>query len=278
MKTMWTTHVRRAGARLLCACAFLTFACRETKPPPTVLTPSGSGSASTPSAPARAVVKIALLQDKTGSVPATRTPALTYADVEALLLSLSNTFEVDVGVGAIKDRGDEPLVRVRIPAPPTRPPPKPTAPLPRNAFTRLRVSVVPQMADTFDETFKAWKADRDARLAEFKPDAVKVLAAPTRGCTDVEAALARVVTMTDEPEARFPRTSVHRWAVLITDGQQTIKRRPTILKMNARVIVVNGEGTQGVLERLEPLRFESPTRALAYIAETEGANGPSHEP
>jgi hypothetical protein len=86
--------------------------------------------------------------------------------------------------------------------------------------------------------------------------------------TDISSALARAELFLNEPGAVWP-AETHRLIILNSDGIATANRKPAEIKSGARLLLINGNGSLGMLEPLHPLRFESKQAALDYIAATE---------
>lgn len=232
--------------------------------------PPASAPAEAPQTRSRSLLKIVIMQDKSGSTATTRTQQLTVNDLEPLLEILGTQGESDLGVAIINDNSDRPLLRVRIPVPPEPPTATPEDSQEGNPFDRLYENEEDKPDAVFDKQVQHWKTLRNDRLAAFRAAAEPLLAQKAQGLTDIEGALARADQMLAEEELHWKVDQRHLYLLLITDGIPTVRRLRTKLKSTPTVLMVNGSGSVGALARLNPLRFESPQRAIQYIRDKEG--------
>jgi hypothetical protein len=180
----------------------------------------------------------------------------------------------ELGFGSIREDSDRPLIRCYVPAPPEPPPPPPPATSGGNVFVNTTNQKRYEMErKKYEAKRRAWEADANARINAFVAALTPLLGAPaTAASTDLTAAVERGDLMLAEPSA-FPHADTA--IILITDGihNATAKETPTI-RSNARVAIVNGVGSMGALAKLNPmpLRFESTTAAIRYLAGEGGPN------
>lgn len=172
----------------------------------------------------------------------------------------------EVSFGRITDDSNMPLIRCYVPEPP-EPPSFSAAPSGNvfaNANARKREEVERKK---FEAKRRAWQAEANARINAFVAAITPLLATPpTAPRTDVLGAIARGDLMMAEPSPfqRPAQTAI----VVITDGYHNTTAAATpVLRSNAQVVIVNGIGALGVLDKLtpRPLRFESTAAAVRYI-------------
>lgn len=172
----------------------------------------------------------------------------------------------EIGFGRITDDSDMPLIRCYVPEPPEAPtfPPAPSGNVFANANLRKREEAERKK---YEAKRRAWEADANARINAFIAAITPVLAAPpTAPRTDIVAAIARGDLMIAEPSPfrRPAQTAI----VVITDGYHNATTTSTLtLRSNTQVVIVNGIGSLGILEKLSPrpVRFESTAAAIRYI-------------
>jgi hypothetical protein len=161
------------------------------------------------------------------------------------------------------------LLRIAIDAPPGEPSPPVWE---HNPFRKQ------QQKEKYDRDLavyqaahNAWRGRTELKTQAFRTDLSSLLAqnadAPT---TDIWSALHRADIFLSERDTVWGGGSV-RWAVFITDGEDTSRSAPAPnFTSGARLVVVNGAGSLGVLGRFNPLVFESPAAAFHHIATTSG--------
>jgi len=172
----------------------------------------------------------------------------------------------EIGFGRITDDSDMPLIRCFVPEPPEPPsfPATPAGNVFASANARKREEVERRK---YEAKRRAWEAEANARINAFVAAITPLLAAPpTAPRTDVLGAIARGDLMMAEPSPfqRPTQTAI----VVITDGYHNATAAETpVLRSNAQVVIVNGIGALGVLDKLtpRPLRFESTAAAVRYI-------------
>jgi hypothetical protein len=220
---------------------------------------------------APAPLRAAALLDGTASRDAARISA-SIDDLAPLFdrLRLSGG---EIGFGRITDDSDMPLIRCYVPEPPEPPtlPAASTGNVFANANARKREEAERKK---YEAKRRTWEADANARINAFIAAITPLLAAPpTAPRTDILDAIARGDLMMAEPSPfRGPAQTA---IVVITDGYHnaTAASMPT-LRSNAQVVIVNGIGALGILDKLtpRPLRFESTAAAVRYIT----INGEPH--
>ncbi|MDR7442890.1 MAG: hypothetical protein QN153_12130 [Armatimonadota bacterium] len=205
--------------------------------------------------PRRPPLRLCVMQDLSGSIRRTRTVVLTPEDLRALA-EVVKARTGELGFGIIGERSDQPLERLPLLEPPPEPPGRPpTNPLLQEAWRRRKRH--------YDEALEAYDRRVQQRVEAFVQAAGERLQRPKAPVTDVCGAIRRCDLMLAEP---FPGP-VENVMVLITDGLHNVRSSPCpeALASKARVLLVNGEGTLGVVQRYNPIRFESPGAVLRFL-------------
>jgi hypothetical protein len=176
----------------------------------------------------------------------------------------------EIGFGLIREDSDKPLIRCYVPLPPE--PPVPSQPTTGNVFANANVRKRDDAErKKYEAKHRAWEADTNARINAFIAAITPLLDMPPDApMTDVTAAIERGDLMLAEPSP-FSRATDNA-IVLVTDGFHNATGKTALtLRSNAQVVIVNGIGSLGILDKLSPrpLRFESTSAAIRYIT-TEG--------
>jgi hypothetical protein len=206
-----------------------------------------------------------LFDDKSRSVKSARLAPLREHDLMTLINVLRETGG-ELSFGLIGESSDRPLLRLRIPAPPTRPARREA----QNPFERAEQDAAFQEEMRNYETRRqSWEAEVNQRIGGFMEAARPRLQEPARDkVTDISSALDRAELFLNEPDAVWP-AEAHRYIILNSDGVDTARRRTVEIKSGARLLLINGTGSLGALAALHPLRFESKEAAFDFIAATE---------
>jgi hypothetical protein len=206
-------------------------------------------------------VKIALLQDVTPSTIWTGTPTLTITDIDPLLDMLCRRGG-EIGFGLISDDSDYGLVRLRVELPPAQP----TAPSKSGNPYKVAEKFASYERDmeVFRDKFTSWHKRTEGEKNKFRNCVDQLLKRKRHAkCTDVWLALKHAYLFLSEEDAWGQKTS--KFVLLISDGEDNV-RREKIKSMNgAKLIIVNATGTIGSLTGLHPLRFESIASAVRFI-------------
>lgn len=216
-------------------------------------------------------VKIAFLQDQTGSRNSTRTELLTSADLEIAIELLRDTCG-EILVGAIRDKSNQPFSRISIgPAP--RKPQRPRDD--GNVFdVQEAMAAYEESLATYDREVQQWRDEVDARVVAFM-DRLEALVseASLSRSSAVWAAVFRADVALAEPE--ITRSSEgRRYIVLASDAQDTTRTRMGPLRSGAALVVANGAGTLGSLAHVAGVKaFEGLPAAITWITELERSNG-----
>jgi hypothetical protein len=228
----------------------------------------GRGTDTVPSVTSRSPVRIAVLQDKTGSTGWTRTPQLTTAQLD-LLIEVLRPGGGELGFGLIRDQSDRGLVRLRI-----DPPPEPVA-TPRKTGRPFKdVRLMEQYrADQakFHQMLSLWETETDLSIARFRKDVQPLLDRRANAkSTDIWGAVRRADLFLAEDDAAWG-CATHRWAVFASDGLHNRRVvKPAPFRSGARVLVINSAAQFGSLTALRAEAFESVEAAFRHISAIEG--------
>jgi hypothetical protein len=213
----------------------------------------------------QALLRVAVFLDQSESMTQARVPQVSAESLVPLLERL----KIDggeVAVGLIRDRSDAPLTRVFVPAPPSPPvfPARASANIFEKAQQRKREEAE---RARYEERLGEWQADVAARINAFAESVTPVFsAAADAPATDIHAALLRADVFVSEPNV-FGRPA-RNVVILHTDGVETVNSKiPAQFSAPAELLVVNGTGTVGHLEALQPLRFEALDAAIRYVVD-----------
>jgi hypothetical protein len=215
--------------------------------------------------PQRNPIRMAVFQDKSGSANTTRTEQLTEQDF-ASPIGLLRCTGGELAVGIVDDVSNTSLVRLRIEPPPTAPVVLDVS----NVFERAQQDAAFQeRLNEYKEGVNKWRAETDSRAGAFLARISEVLQQKSNAKkTNVWSALSRADLFLNESDATWPR-STRRYAVFNSDGVDTARSKPVAIKSGARLIVVNGTGSTGVFQSLNPERFESVQAAFQFISAKE---------
>lgn len=210
-------------------------------------------------------IRIATFQDKTGSSLSTRTEQLGENDF-LTPINLLRCTGGELAFGLINDQSNRPLLRLRIEVPPA----KPTEPKGGNPFERAeREAAYENQLTEYEENLRIWESQTNKRVNTFM-NALKPLLAQKANArtTSIWPAVARADLFLSEQDTDWPRPT-HRYAVFNTDAIDTAHSTPVTMRSEAKMLLINGVASVGVLEPLAPLRFESAQSAFRFISATE---------
>jgi hypothetical protein len=213
-------------------------------------------------------VKVAFLQDKTGSANWTRTPQPTLDELQMLVDLLCHAGG-ELGVGLIRDDSNRGLLRLRI-EPPPEDVPKPTK-TGRPFADARRMEQYRNDKAVFQQRLAAWHAETEGRIARFRKDAQPLLDQRSDArSTDVWGAVRRADVFLNEDDTAWHRPT-HRWAVFATDGLHNRRAvKAAVMKNGARIMVINSDAQFGSLALLHPEPFESIEAAFRHLRAAEG--------
>jgi hypothetical protein len=201
-----------------------------------------------------------VFDDKSGSVASGRITPLRERDLLTLIDSLRLTGG-ELAFGLIGDSTDRPLLRIRIPIPPARP----VKAKVQNAFERAEQDALFQeRIEKFEAESKQRNNDIDQRVAAFMSAARPRLQERSVAKTSpINSALSRSELFLNEPATAWLRPP-HRYIILNSDAIDTTKSALVPIKSGAKLVLINGTGSLGILGAQNPLRFESVQAALDF--------------
>ncbi len=219
---------------------------------------------------------LAGILDKTGSTEQNKIPNYTEEQLTTIAKALQERGG-EVRLLALCSDSDKVLAHLKLPVPATAP--AVVAPLPEentiNAIEyaksqeerETKLAEYNQQKATFDRTNQAQLKANEVQIAIFLKVAKSVLAAPpTCKSTDIVGGIKRVDLFLDErqPTGAIPARKV---AFFITDGEHntTAATQPPEMKSKPEIIVVSPGSGAGMLEQLQPTKFESIDAAIADI-------------
>lgn len=196
-----------------------------------------------------------------------------HARIEATLDDFRPLFERvrttggEIAFGLIREDSNRPLARCYIPEPPEAP----AVPQPARGGNVFVNTNAKKREDAerkkYDAKVRTWQADADRTVKQCAARILPLIEAPaTARATDITSALARADLMLAEPSPfNRPADAV---IVLVSDALHNASTAQiTSLRSNARVVVVNGIGSLGQLQKLSPapVPFESTAAAIRHI-------------
>lgn len=214
------------------------------------------------SVPTSSPLLICVLDDKTMSMGKARSTPVQEKDLLELVALLRESGG-ELGFSLIGEATSLPLLRVRIPSPPS-PPAKPAD---DNPFVRAeKRPAFSEATRRYEADYQKWEADVNQRVSNFLNAARQRLAVPVKDRTSpVYEAIARAQLFLGE-QGGWPENS-RRMIVLQSDCQDTTRHKPVEMRSDTTVFVVNGSGSLGVFTDVEskPKQFESLPAALESI-------------
>lgn len=200
--------------------------------------------------------KILILGDLTGSVKENRVPSMSDENLrQAEDINLERGGEL--AVGTIDGRSKTSLVRLTVNPPPT----------PRKADSgNMGVYEVAMRREADRLAQERWRSGTNASVEPFHASALKLLRGDGTKAetTDVVNALRRAAVYFSEDGVPDTLPIL----VCISDGLHTAGRPQTVeLPVGVTVVVVNGNGTTGMLQAYAPHVFEAIEPALRFVAE-----------
>lgn len=219
---------------------------------------------------------LAGILDKTGSTEQNKIPNYTEEQLATIAKALQERGG-EFRLLALCSDSDKVLAHLKLPVPATAP--AVVAPLPEentiNAIEyaksqeerETKVAEYNQQKAAFDRANQAQLKANEVQIAIFLKAAKSVLAAPpTCQSTDIVGGIKRVDLYLNErqPAGAIPARKV---AFFITDGEHntTAAKQPPEMKSKPEIIVVSPGSGAGMLEQLNPVKFESIDAAIVDI-------------
>lgn len=212
-------------------------------------------------------VRIACLQDKSGSAALTRTPQLTLGEL-APLIGLLRECGGELAVGIIHGSVRMQMARIRIERPPA--PPKPPPSGAGNPLAEAeQESARHDYQIEFEKRLTNWETEVNSRLETFHSELGRLLKVSSDSrSSPVWAAVRRADVFLAESDTSWPEPP-SRYAVVLSDGEDNTTRAASALSAGATWLMVNGDGKIGSLGSLNPKRFESVRAAFEDVVASE---------
>jgi len=277
VKTMKNTITLKLIAFLLCSLFILygSAACivdpAKSQEGGTVNTNSNRGEISVTSATEttcpRTVSRIVLLQDKSGSTNQTRTPQTSMEHID-LLINFIRPCGGELSYGLVNEQSNASLLRLRIELPPSGAPNKPDEK--GNPFiVSQQMEAYRQELSRYEGRVRDWRAESERRIADFKSQIGTLLSSPASARrTDIFGGIQRANLFLSESSAVWTNPT-HQYLILVSDGEDNVRRSYTPLNDNVKFILVNGSASIGSLGALNPERFESIESAIRFVVASE---------
>lgn len=230
-------------------------------PPPAVST-STTSAVSNP-------VRIVVLLDKTQSTTWTRTEHSPDPSEFEAVISLLRKTGGELAVGLIRDNSNKSLLRLQISPAPAGEPKAPNSDGENPFEYAEKQAKYEKDIEEYKERFGQWQGETNQQINRFlqKLDTLLKHAADANA-TDIAGALARCDLFLSEPDDD-PKQPASRYAVLVSDGQDTVGGQIMPMQSRPKLLLVNGAASLGSLEHLKPTRFENLRKAFQFIVSEE---------
>jgi hypothetical protein len=221
-------------------------------------------------------LELATIIDKTGSTGPNKIPDVTEEQLKTIAKGLQARGG-EFRLLALCSDSDKVLAHLKMPVPATAP--AAVAPLPEEntinsiEYAKLqdereaKVAAYDKQKVAFDRANQAQLKVNEVQIAIFLKAAKSVLAAPpTCQATDIIGGIKRVDLFLNErqPAGAIPARKV---AFFVTDGEHntTAATKPPEMKSMPEIIVVSPGAGAGMLDQLQPQKFESIDAAIEDI-------------
>lgn len=218
------------------------------------------------------IIKIALLQDKSGSTGQTRTPQVTVEHFDRLVKFI-RPCGGEIGFGLINEQSNSSLHRLRIEPPPTGAPKEPDKN--GNPFQVQRDMAEYRKAKAlFDQALQAFQSETDLHIAAFRTELASFLnAPPTARRSDFFGGIQRANLFLSENNTAWP-TPPRQFLLIVGDGIDNVNSKHEPLHKATQLILVNGSASLGALASFNPSRFENIESALDFVTASEKSTSP----
>jgi hypothetical protein len=184
------------------------------------------------------IIKIALLQDKSGSTTQTRTPQVTMEHID-VLVKFIRPCGGEIGFGLINEQSNSSLHRLRIEPPPIGAPTEPE----RNG--------------------NPFQVQRNlAEYRKLKARYEQVVQA------DFFGGIQRANLFLSENSSAWP-SPPRQFLLIVGDGIDNVKSKHEPLQKSTQLILVNGSASLGSLASFNPSRFENIESAIEFVSASE---------
>jgi hypothetical protein len=215
-------------------------------------------------------LKIAILQDKSGSVDSTRTPRITMAQFDILIAALEKRGG-SLAFGFIDDDSNKSFTTLRIAARPI-PPVEPSKE--GNPFKVAEAqSKYKKEQEEFEINERQWRSETNQAIVAFRSAVTPLIEDRRRSrATDIYSGLNRADLYLAEADTTFSSdNSPKRYMLVISDGLDNMRRPLAEMRSQAQIILVNGSASIGAMKAFNPERFEGIEAALLRITDEKTA-------
>jgi hypothetical protein len=248
----------------------LSTGCGETKPSfEPAASPMASAAPHLPTKshaacqPVRAVVFV----DKSSSMNGNQIKPLEAAELDRLI-ELVSRCEGYLAFGVIGTSSNKGLLRITVP-------PAPISPV----EPQVRGNVWADSSRKALEDYQAAVNDHQQRtqvrnqaiaaeVSMFRSQAKEILEDKSPQATDIYGAVKRLDLFLGEPDGLFEGATVKRYGILVTDGENTVRRKREPFQAKGNIYVVNGTPNAADLSSLKPIFFESARAAIDEVIAT----------
>jgi len=229
---------------------------------------------SSPSPCSDAVVRVVILQDKTGSTSSTRTPQISEQQINQLI-DFIRPCGGEIAFGLVNENSNASLRRLRIEVPPTGAPVDPGRE--GNPIVVRREQAAYRAAkEQYVRLVQQWNEESERRVTAFMNEIRPVLGLPaTARASDFFGGVQRANLFFSESDIVWP-SPPRKYLVIIGDGIDNVRKRREPLSAGAQLLLVNGSASIGSLAELNPKPFENIDSALRFIVASEGRGVTGH--
>ncbi len=213
------------------------------------------------------IIKIALLQDKSGSTTQTRTPQVTMEHID-VLVKFIRPCGGEIGFGLINEQSNSSLHRLRIEPPPTGAPTEPERN--GNPFQVQRnLAEYRKLKARNEQVVQAFQSETDLHIAAFKTELASLLNAPPAARrSDFFGGIQRANLFLSENSSAWP-SPPRQFLLIVGDGIDNVKSKHEPLQKSTQLILVNGSASLGSLASFNPSRFENIEAAIEFVSASE---------
>lgn len=237
--------------------------------------PSKEAAAQSPATTARVApvkcvpVRVLIQPDKSLSTDKNETPIPELGEVRRPVERLLFRCGGEIMVGVVREHSNRRLKRLSVSGPPTEPP----MPSQNENPLILKTQIMPKYhADmrAYRDARVAWEREARAQFQVYFDEVRQLLEQkPFATRSDVFGAVNRGDAALAEPDAAFGG-ACHEYFILISDGIDNVHKERPVMRSRAKLLLVNGTGTNGSLDGLVSDNFESLSAAIQHVLALEG--------
>ena len=213
------------------------------------------------------IVKVAVLQDKTGSTSQTRTPQMSMKNIEDLV-DFIRPCGGEIGFGLINEQSNASLHRLRIDTRPSGQPKEPDHdgnPI----MAQREMEKYRKAKESYAERVLAWWSESDKKIQAFKEEIKPLLTQEANAPrSDFFGGIQRANLFLQESSISWAQPTVGV-LLIVGDGIDNVGARYDVLDKATVVILVNGSASVGSLAPMNPTRFENIDSGIRHIIASE---------